>query len=90
MATIREGDLAVIEKLIENDAISSEIYQERLDEILNVGLEADRESAAGVSPAAKELMNVWDAMDNGLIKDSKEAFDEAEKSVREKKRAQAE
>ncbi len=84
IATIREGDLAVIEKLIENDSITSEMYQERLDEILQIGIEADRE-AAGVSPAAAELMKIWDDMDAGLIKDTKEACDEAEKRVRERK-----
>jgi len=86
IATIREGDLAVIEKLIENDSISSEMYQERLDEILQLGIEADKE-AAGVSPAAQELMRIWDDMDAGLIKDTKQACDEAERRVRERKQA---
>lgn len=84
IATIRESDLAVIEKLIENDAITSEMYQERLDEILQIGLEADKASA-GVSPAAEELMQIWDDMDHGLIKDAQEATDEAERRVRERK-----
>ncbi len=84
IATIGERDLAVIEKLIENDSITSEMYQERLDEILQIGIEADQE-AAGVSPAAAELMKVWDDMDHGLIKDTQEACDEAEKRVRERK-----
>ena len=89
MPTIRENDLAVIEKLIENDAISSEMYQERLDQILQVGIEADAASA-GVSPAAEELMKIWDDMDHGLIKDTQEASDEAERRVRERKPAQPE
>ena len=50
IAAIRESDLAVIEKLIESDSVSAEMYQERLDEILSIGHEADVESAAGVSP----------------------------------------
>lgn len=86
MPTIRENDLAVIEKLIENDAITSEMYQERLDQILQVGIEADA-AAAGVSPAAEELMRIWNDMDAGLIKDTQEACDEAEKRVRERKKA---
>jgi hypothetical protein len=86
IATIGERDLAVIEKLIENDAITSEMYQERLDEILQLGIEADQE-AAGVSPAAAELMKIWDDMDHGLIKGTQEACDEAEKRVRERKPA---
>jgi hypothetical protein len=86
IATIREGDLAVIEKLIENDAITSEMYQERLDEILQIGIDADKASA-GVSQAGEELMQIWDDMDHGLIKDTKEATDEAERRVRERKAA---
>lgn len=87
-ALIREADLTTIEQLIENDAISTELYQERLDEILNIGHESDTAAAgAGVSPAAKELMKVWEDMDAGLIKDSEAAFDEAEKRVRERGKA---
>lgn len=83
---IREADLATIEKLIENDAITTEMYQERLDELLRLGHEADK-AGAGVSEAGQEIMKVWEALDAGLLKDSKEAFDEAEKRVREKKAA---
>ncbi len=86
LAPIRESDLATIEKLIEDDAISSEVYQQRLDEILRLGHEADQASA-GVSPAAEELMKVWDAMDHGLIKDTAEAAEEAERRVRERRQA---
>ena len=86
IVSIREGDLALIEKLIESDSVSTEMYQERLDAILQIGHEAD-ESGAAVSPAAAELMRVWEDMDAGLIRDEKEAFDEAEKRVRERGKA---
>jgi hypothetical protein len=85
-ALIRPGDLATIERLIENDRIDTAMYQERLDEILRAGLEAD-ESTAVVSPAARELLKIWDDMDAGLIKDADAAFDEAERRVREQERA---
>ena len=84
IATIREADLATIEKLIENDAITNEMYQQRLDEILEIGHEADK-AAAGVSDAGQELLRIWEDMDAGLIKDTNAAFDEAEKRVRERK-----
>ena len=83
---IRESDLATIERLIESGRISTEMYQERLDEILRLGHEADEE-AAGVSPAAGELLKIWNDMDAGLIKDTGEAFDEAERRVREREAA---
>ena len=88
LPTIRESDLATIERLIENDKITSEMYQERLDEILQIGVEADEAAAAGVSPAAQELLKIWNDMDAGLIKDTNDAFDEAEKRVRERHAAE--
>lgn len=80
---IRDSDLATIARLIENDQITSEMYQERLDEILELGHAAD-EAAAGLSPAGQELMKIWGDMDAGLIKTTAEAFDEAERRVRER------
>ncbi len=86
LGTIREQDLATIERLIESDKITTEMYQERLDTILQIGHEAAEESAA-MSPAGQELLKIWNDMDAGLIKDSSEAFDEAEKRVRERHKA---
>ncbi len=85
--TIRDSDLAVIARLIENDQITSEMYQERLDEILALGHEADQ-GAAGLSPAGQELMKIWNDLDAGLIKDTAAAYDEAERRVRERGQAE--
>ena len=86
MGMIRDGDLATIERLIENDRISAEVYQERLDAILQAGHEAD-DASAGVSPAGQELLKIWADMDAGLIQDARTAYDEAERRVRERERA---
>jgi hypothetical protein len=80
---MRESDLATIARLIENDQITGEMYQERLDEILALGHEADQ-AAAGLSPASQELLKIWNDLDAGLIKDTAAAFDEAERRVRER------
>lgn len=84
---IRDGDLALIERLIENDKITTEVYQERLDAILQAGHEADAD-ATGLSPASSELLKVWNDMDAGIIKDTNAAFDEAERRVRERSKAE--
>ena len=81
--TIREGDLATIARLIETDAVTTEMYQQRLDEILESANLAE-EGAAGLSPAGQELLKVWNDMDAGLIKDTTAAYDEAERRVRER------
>ncbi len=85
---IREADLGKIEALIENDMVSTQMYQERLDQILSLGHEADTAGAA-VSPAAAELLRIWNDMDAGLIKDSSAAFDEAERRMRERTKAES-
>jgi hypothetical protein len=70
IVSIREADLATIEKLIESDAVSSEA------------------AAAGVSSAGQEVMRIWEDMDAGLIQ-GEEAFDEAERRVREREKHKA-
>ncbi len=89
LGLVSEKDLIRLAKLIENDAISAEMYQQRLDEVLAIGAEVD-EGAAGLSEAGKQVMDIWEKMDTGLIADQAEAFDEADRRVREKQSAKAE
>ena len=83
LGLISEGDILRLGKLIESDAIRSEVYQERLDEILAVGAAVD-EGAATLSDAGQTVVKVWEKMDAGAITDTTEAFDEADRSVRER------
>lgn len=83
---ITERDLVGLTRLIENDAITTEMYQERLDSLLVIGAEVD-EGAAGISEAGRAVMDIWERMDAGAIADKAEAFDEANRRVREQKSA---
>jgi hypothetical protein len=87
LGLISERDIITLEKMIENDAITAEMYQERLDSMLQVGSE-DGESM--LTPGSKQVLDVWEQMDTGLMKDSGQAFDEADRRVRERHQAQAE
>jgi hypothetical protein len=82
LGMVSEKDLLRLGKLIESDAITSEMYQQRLDEILSMGAEVDQ-GGAGLSEAGRQVMDIWDKMDTGLIQDTAEAFDEADRRVRE-------
>lgn len=79
---VSEKDILAISKLIESDSIKSELYQERLDEVLKAGAAADEE-AMGLSEGGQTVMNIWGRMDNGVMADAEEAFDEADRRVRE-------
>jgi len=83
LGLISETDMLRLGKLIESDAIKAEVYQERLDEILAIGAEVDQ-GAASLSDAGQTVLNVWDKMDQGVLTDAHEAFDEADRSVRER------
>ncbi len=84
LGLIGEKDLIALEKLIENDAVTAEIYQDRLDEMLQVGME---QGAGSLTPGSQQVLDIWDQMDTGLINNSEEAFDEADRRVREKHKA---
>ena len=82
---VTDKDVAKITSWIEDDAVSQDMYQERLDQILELGAQADKDSlaSAGLTSAGQELMHLWEQVDRGDIKED-EAFEEADKAVRRK------
>lgn len=89
LGLVSEKDILRLGKMIENDAIKADMYQQRLDEVLAIGAEVD-EGAAGLSEAGRTVMDVWEKLDRGAIGDAGEAFDEADRRVREQQQAAAE
>ncbi|MBI5764437.1 MAG: hypothetical protein HZA51_13020 [Planctomycetes bacterium] len=87
LGLIGEKDLVALEKMIASDEITAEMYQDRLDSMLQIGGE-DGESI--LTPGSKQVLDVWEQMDTGLIADAGQAFDEADRRVRERHKAQSE
>ncbi|MEE9294661.1 MAG: hypothetical protein V3W34_06850 [Phycisphaerae bacterium] len=86
LGLISEADILRLGELIENDAVRTEVYQERLDEVLGTAAAVD-EGSAELSESGRTVMNIWDKMDSGVIADRAEAFDEADRRVREQQTA---
>ncbi|HWL94357.1 MAG TPA: hypothetical protein VNT79_12570 [Phycisphaerae bacterium] len=84
LGLISEKDLVSLEKMIENDNITSEMYQERLDDMLRSGLE---EGESMLTPGTQQVLDIWEQMDTGLVKDTHQAFEEADRRVRERHKA---
>jgi hypothetical protein len=80
---VTDKDVAKISQWIEDDAVSQDMYLERLNGILDLGAQSDKDAlaGAGLTGAGQELMNLWNEMDRGQIKED-EAFEEADKAVR--------
>lgn len=82
---LTDKDTARISQWIEDDAVGQDLYRERLDSVLELGEQADRDAlaASGLGGAGEELMNIWNDLDRGRLK-QEEAFEEADKAVRRK------
>jgi hypothetical protein len=61
------------------------MYSERLDQILELGEQSDRDALAGtqLKDAGTEIMSIWNDLDRGTLK-QEEAFEEADKAARRK------
>src|SRR3954468_2003313 len=85
---VTDKDMARITSWIEDDAVNQDMYQERLDQILDLGAQSDKDALAeaGLTSAGQELMHLWNEMDRGTLKED-EAFEEADKAIRRKQGA---
>ena len=85
---VSDKDVAKITGWIEDDSVSQDMYLERLNTILELGERSDKDAmaAAGLTSAGQELMNIWNEMDRGAVKEE-EAFEEADKAVRRRSAA---
>jgi len=81
LGLVSEKDLVALEKLIANDSITAEVYQDRLDSMLHI--EAD-ETGTALTEGSRQVMDIWEQMDTGLITDAAQGFDEADRRVRER------
>ena len=80
---VTDKDVAKISGWIEDESVTQDMYLDRLDTILELGSQSDKDAleSAGLSAAGQELMNIWDQMDNGAVKD-KDGFEKADEAVR--------
>jgi len=79
---LTDKDVAKISGWIEDDAVTQDVYQDRLSALLDLGTQADKDAleGAGLSQGGQELMNIWNEMDRGGIKQD-DAFAEADRAV---------
>ena len=80
---LTDKDVAKISGWIEDDAVTQDMYHDRLNALLDLGTQSDKDAlaGAGLSQAGQELMNIWDEMDRGGLKQD-DAFDQADRAVR--------
>lgn len=82
---LTDKDVARISGWIEDDSVKQDMYQERLNAILELGDSSDKDAlaSAGLSSAGQELMSIWNDLDKGAIQQD-QAFDVADSAVRKR------
>jgi hypothetical protein len=85
---LTDKDVAKISGWIEDDSVSQDMYNERLNTILELGAEADKDAMANVqlNSDGNELMAIWNQMDRGDVKEE-QAFEKADEAVRRRNAA---
>jgi hypothetical protein len=85
---LTDKDVAKISGWIEDDSVSQDMYNERLNTILELGSEADKDSLSQVelTGAGNELMAIWNQMDSGAVKED-QGFEKADEAVRRRNAA---
>jgi hypothetical protein len=80
---VTDKDVAKISQWIDDDSVSQDMYRERLDQILEIGAQSDKDALTGatLSEPGAELMNIWNEMDRGSLKQD-EAFEQADQAVK--------
>lgn len=82
---VTDKDVAKITQWIEDDSVTQDMYIDRLNSILETGAQSDKDAmaSAGLTSAGQELMDIWNQMDRGAMKQD-QAFEEADKAVRQR------
>lgn len=80
---ITARDMVRLSSWIESDQVTQDMYSEKLDQLLAIGAEGDRDSieAAGLSEAGRDLMHLWEELDRGVLNE-KQAYEQAEQAAR--------
>src|SRR3954463_16653964 len=75
---LTDKDVAKISGWIEDDSVTQDMYNDRLNSILELGAESDKAALANtqLTGAGEELMAIWNQMDRGGMKQD-EGFAEA-------------
>lgn len=85
---LTDKDVAKISGWIEDDSVSQDTYNERLNMILELGAEADKDALSNtqLTSSGNELMAIWNQMDKGAVKED-QAFEQADQAVRRRNAA---
>jgi hypothetical protein len=83
---LRKVDEAELMTYLEDDKISQEMYLEKLNSVLSTVTEGAQEITESIGQEGREVLDVWQRMDEGEIENFDDALKIADKAVREREK----
>src|SRR4051812_6836340 len=85
---LTDKDVAKISGWIEDDSVTQDMYNDRLNAVLELGAESDKAALGSIelTGAGQELMAIWNQVDRGKVK-QEQAFEQADQAVRRRNAA---
>ena len=71
---------------LEDDKISQEMYLEKLNSVLSTVTEGAQEITESIGQEGREVLDVWQRMDEGEIENFDDGLKLADKAVREREK----
>jgi hypothetical protein len=83
---LRKVDEAELMTYLEDDKISQEMYLEKLNHVLSTVTEGAKEITETIGQEGREVLDVWQRMDEGEIENFDDGLKLADKAVREREK----
>jgi len=83
---LRKVDEAELMTYLEDDKISQEMYLEKLNSVLSTVTEGAQEITESIGQEGREVLDVWQRMDEGEIENFDDGLKLADKAVREREK----
>jgi hypothetical protein len=81
LSNLDERDMIQMSRLIADDDVTREMYEDKLNEILAATV-AEGRSGEQLTGAGRKLMEIWQQMDDGDLADDQEAYEKADRTMR--------
>jgi hypothetical protein len=75
-------NLAEIDKMLTDERISTELYLEKLENVLSTVTEEARDIVSDLDKEGKEIMQIWEKLDEGEIPSPEEGLKQADQVIK--------
>jgi hypothetical protein len=77
-------NLAELDKMLTNERISTELYLEKLENVLSTVTEEAKDIVSDLDKEGREIMQIWEKLDEGEIPSPEEGLKQADRVIKKR------